>query len=285
MNYNIVKKKQPYAVWLLRVIQGVLVGGGAILPGISGGVLCVTFGIYQPMMALLAHPIRSFRTYYKLFIPFLIGWIAGFLMLARVIELLFETSSALAISLFIGLIAGTLPSLFKDAGEGGTNDGSYTGFAVSLFMVFTVLSVLKSGVSIHIEPNTWWYFFCGAVWGLSLVVPGMSSSSILIFMGLYQPMTAGIATLNFGVILPLLAGISVTAALLARLVNYMFERHHSVASYTILGIIIASTLLIVPAEFNGMKDVVLSFVCFAIGFAGARSMDRYGEYLKEKNKI
>jgi len=282
MNNHIVKKKQPYAVWLLRVLQGALVGGGAILPGISGGVLCVTFGIYRPMMALLAHPIRSFRIYYKLFIPFLIGWVAGFLMLARVIELLFETSSALAISLFIGLIAGTLPSLFKDAGEDKTG-GSTTGFAVSLFLVFTVLSVLKTGVSISIEPNAWWYFFCGAVWGLSLVVPGMSSSSILIFMGLYQPMTAGIAVLNFSVILPLLAGIAVTAALLARLVNYLFERHHSVASYTILGIIIASTLLIVPAEFNGIKDVILSFVCFAIGFAGARRLDKYGEHLKEKN--
>ncbi|MHB1152485.1 MAG: DUF368 domain-containing protein [Eubacteriales bacterium] len=284
MNHNIAKKKQPTTVWLLRVIQGAIVGGGAILPGISGGVLCVTFGIYRPMMALLAHPIRSFRLYYKLFIPFLVGWTAGFLMLARVIELLFETSSALAVSLFIGLIAGTLPSLLKDAGEDKT-DGSTTGFAVSLFIVFTVLSVLKTGVSINTEPNAWWYFFCGAVWGLSLVVPGMSSSSILLFMGLYQPMTAGIAALHLGVILPLLAGIAVTAALLARLVNYLFESHHSVASYTILGIIIASTLLIVPTEFNGVNDVILSFVLFAVGFAGAAGMDKYGEHLNNNNKI
>ena len=64
-------------LWLLRVIHGALIGAGAILPGISGGVLCVLFGIYRPMMALLAHPIKTFRIYYKLFIPVLLGWAVG----------------------------------------------------------------------------------------------------------------------------------------------------------------------------------------------------------------
>ena len=53
---------------LLLFFQGVLIGTGAILPGISGGVLCVAFGIYEPMMAFLSHPISSFRKNYKLLI-------------------------------------------------------------------------------------------------------------------------------------------------------------------------------------------------------------------------
>ena len=65
--------------WLLRVIQGILVGSGAILPGISGGVLCVSFGLYQPMMALFAHPFRNFKTAFPQLFPAGIGWILGFL--------------------------------------------------------------------------------------------------------------------------------------------------------------------------------------------------------------
>ena len=42
--------------WVLRVLQGMLVGVGAVLPGISGGVLCVVFGIYKPVMELLSNP-------------------------------------------------------------------------------------------------------------------------------------------------------------------------------------------------------------------------------------
>ena len=65
----------------MYVIQGAIVGVGAILPGVSGGVLCVAFGIYEPMMALLTNPVKSFKNYYKMFIPFLIGWVLGFIFL------------------------------------------------------------------------------------------------------------------------------------------------------------------------------------------------------------
>ena len=63
--------KMTPAKWLLRLLQGAIIGAGAVLPGISGGVLCVVFGIYQPMMELLAHPFRMFKKYYQMFIPIL----------------------------------------------------------------------------------------------------------------------------------------------------------------------------------------------------------------------
>lgn len=54
---------------LIYFLQGALIGTGAILPGISGGVLCVAFGVYEPMMEFLVHPFRSFRKQYTLFLP------------------------------------------------------------------------------------------------------------------------------------------------------------------------------------------------------------------------
>ena len=98
---------------ILYVIQGAIIGVGAILPGISGGVLCVAFGIYEPLMAIFSHPRKALKEHYKMFIPFLIGWVAGFVLLANVVEFLFSASSAVALMLFLGLICGTLPELFK----------------------------------------------------------------------------------------------------------------------------------------------------------------------------
>ena len=66
-------KKNAVLTSIMHAIQGAVVGVGAILPGVSGGVLCVAFGIYEPMMAMLTHPVKSFKKYYKLFIPFIIG--------------------------------------------------------------------------------------------------------------------------------------------------------------------------------------------------------------------
>ena len=75
---------------LLLLLQGALTGAGAILPGISGGLLCAAFGIYEPMMELLSHPRRAFKKHYRLFLPFLAGWAAGFVLLAGVMETVFR---------------------------------------------------------------------------------------------------------------------------------------------------------------------------------------------------
>ncbi len=118
-NQNKKKIITVYTNWIFRVIQGALIGISAILPGISGGVLCVVFGIYEPMMALLAHPIRTFKRYSVLLLPVLIGWVLGFWGLAGVVEWLFSSSYNPAVWLFIGLIGGMVPSLFKEAGKNG----------------------------------------------------------------------------------------------------------------------------------------------------------------------
>ena len=267
-------------LWMLSVIHGALIGAGAILPGISGGVLCVLFGIYRPMMALLAHPVKTFRIYYKLFIPVLLGWVVGFFALAGLVNLLMEVSSAIAVSLFIGLIVGMIPSLYRDAGKYGHRKTGYLSMFLSFALLFSFLLYLQQGVRIDIEGNAWWFFFCGIVWGLSLVVPGLSSSSILIFMGLYQEMTAGISRFDLGVLIPLVLGILCTALLSARFVNRLFERHHTIAYHAILGIVIASTLLIVPLEFKDATEVLLSIVCAVLGFLAAWGMDRYGQRVK-----
>ena len=97
---------------ILYAIQGAIVGVGAILPGVSGGVLCVAFGIYEPMMELFTHPIKSIKAHYKMFIPFLIGCALGFILLAKVVEIFFSSFPTIALMLFFGLICGTLPELF-----------------------------------------------------------------------------------------------------------------------------------------------------------------------------
>lgn len=260
--------------WPARIIQGALVGGGAILPGVSGGVLCVAFGIYRPMMELLSHPLKSFKKHYKIFVPFLLGWLFGFWGLARLTELLFSVSSSAAVCLFAGLVAGTLPQLFCEASEGSVNKSSFVGMTAAAFLIYALLSVIKTGGSAAITPSAGWYAFCGIVWGLSLVVPGLSSSSILIFLGLYEPMASGIAALDPKVILPLACGIAITVAASARVVDALFRRFGQFTSFTVLGIVLASTLLIVPTSFGSAAEAIISAMLFSGGFIGAYFLNK-----------
>ena len=73
---------------VLRVLQGMLIGVGAVLPGISGGVLCVVFGIYKPIMELLSSPIKKCKTHVPRLLPVIVGAVLGFLGVAKVLALL-----------------------------------------------------------------------------------------------------------------------------------------------------------------------------------------------------
>lgn len=232
------------------------------------------------MMNLLAHPIKTLKIHYALFIPVIIGCAVGFFGLAKVVEWMFASESRITVCLFIGLIVGMLPSLFKDAGIHGRTKASWASLVISFLVLFAFLSLLGTKSDLTIAPNIFWYFFCGVVWGMSLIVPGMSSSSILIFLGLYQPMTSGIANLDFAVLIPLFIGILTTAGLLARLVQRLFDRHHSIMSHIVLGVVIASTVVIIPFQFAGTSEFLFCLLSAVVGFFLAWGLDAIGNKYK-----
>ena len=257
---------------LILILQGAIVGTGAILPGISGGVLCVAFGIYKPMMELFSHPKKSFKTHYKMFIPFVVGWILGFILLANVVEALFEISKSIALMLFFGLICGTLPELIKDSEE-EKSTVTWSPFVLALAISYLIFGILENGAISEIAVSTGSFILCGTIWGLSMIIPGLSSSSLLIYMGLYEPMTAGIAAIDFSVILPLLIGLLITILVFARLVNYLYENYNSMISKIINGIVISSALKIIPTSFENVATFIIAIICFIGGFFFIRFMD------------
>ena len=275
------KIQNPLVLDILRVIQGLLIGGGAILPGVSGGVLCVVFGIYQPMMAILAHPKQNLPKYWRMFLPVGIGWVLGFVVFAWLIMALFERSETMTIILFIGLIAGTMPSLYREAGKCGRSKGGWIGMAVGFLGLFTFLWWVQNTPSLEIEPSFGWYLFCGILWGFSTIVPGMTSSSILISLGLFSPMVAGVSALNMSVIIPMVSGIVAVVISLSKAINALFQKYYTICFHTILGIVIASTVVIVPLDYKGLVDLLCRLGVFAAGFIVAWAMESFGPKMED----
>ena len=162
---------------VMRVLQGALIGLGAVLPGISGGVLCVIFGIYKPIMELLSNPVRNFKTHVPRLLPVIIGAGIGFLGIANLLSFFLDAYPDQSVCLFVGLIAGMLPSLFREAGEQGRTKGSFVSLAVAFVLVLSLLYTLNYVLSVTIQPNFGWYLFCGFCVALSVIAPGMSFST------------------------------------------------------------------------------------------------------------
>lgn len=120
---------------LLGILKGAVIAIGALLPGISGGALCVIMGIYKPMMALLADPIHQFKKQIGFFWPIAVGMLVGTLGISKLLGDFLERSETAAIFLFIGLIVGTLPSLLREARQQGVARGSMAALAIALLVM------------------------------------------------------------------------------------------------------------------------------------------------------
>ena len=137
---------------LLAVLQGGLIGLGAVLPGISGGVLSVVFGIYKPIMELLSSPFRRFKTHVPKLLPYVIGAAIGFLGVSKLLGFVLEKYPDPSVCLFIGLIVGLMPSIWREAGEQGRTKGSYLSMVLAFLVVLALLIGLKL-LEIAIVPN------------------------------------------------------------------------------------------------------------------------------------
>lgn len=267
--------------FLIKILQGSLIGLGAVLPGISGGVLCVIFGIYKTIMELLADPFKNFKTHVPKLIPVMIGGAIGFLGIANILSVLLEKYPAPSVCLFVGLITGMLPSLFREAGEQGKNKNSYVSMYVAMGITFILLVSLKI-FSVEITPNFAWYVFCGFCLALSIIAPGMSFSTLLMPLGLYEPFVAGIGHLDFSILIPGGIGGLATVILLSRTINSLFEQHYSVAFHAIIGIVIAATIMIIPFSsfVVSMGSFAVNIICLVVGGVAALGLDKFNQKIE-----
>ena len=269
---------------VLRVLQGMLIGVGAVLPGISGGVLCVVFGIYKPVMELLSSPLKKFKTHVPKLLPVILGAALGFLGVAKVLAFFLEKYPDQSVCLFVGLIGGMLPSLLREAGEQGRTKGSWISTGVAFVLVLSLLLSLNV-LSVTILPSFGWYLFCGFCMALSIIAPGMSFSTLLMPLGLYTPLVDGIGNLDFQVLLPAGIGAVVTILCLAKAIDALFTHFYNLAFHAIVGIVVAATLVIIPfGSFTaGIGVAAANVVCIVVGVVAALALDKFNQSVPKED--
>jgi putative membrane protein len=244
---------------LLWVVQGFIVGIGAILHGVSGGTLCYVFGIYDQILEILTDPLKGIKKHWLMLIFVGLGGAIGFVGFAGITEALLSWNTPVVLCVFIGLILGTVPELWRDSGENGRNRYSILSLCISFVFIAVLFYCSEHLWDISIPQNIWGYAICGIIWGLSFIIPGFSSSTLLLFFGIYAPMSAGIKSLDFAVILPLGITMLATLLLLSRAMKAAFEKIHSIASHSVMGFVLATTMMLFTVTEDGSASIIETF--------------------------
>ncbi|MFW6596934.1 DUF368 domain-containing protein [Propionibacteriaceae bacterium Y2011] len=236
---------ESIGAWLLRLLKGVAVGIGFILPGLSGGVLAVIFKIYDPLIKFLANPFKHFLKQFRYFLPVGIGGLVGLVLFSIVVAAAFGRYEAAFVCLFIGFVIGTFPSLWRQAGKQGRAGRHWVILALSAAFIFTVM-LLGGRMDLDVPPSIPVWLGSGALIGLGVIVPGMSPSNFLIYFGLYDKMAEGIKDFEPTVFIPLFVGLILCVVLLAKAANWAFGKHYAGMYHFILGMVAGSSLAIFP---------------------------------------
>lgn len=263
---------------LKEICRGSLLGVANIMPGVSGGTLAISMGIYDKIIYAVTHLRKDLKNSIRILAPIGVGVLLGFIGLSYVIRWLFMFYPLQTNLLFIGLVLGGLPEIVKSI-RGERITGIRLLICLIFFSLVSILPLLNiSGKEAAMDLSFVTgakMFGIGIISAATMVVPGVSGSMILLILGYYQPLLDEITGCINGLLLmdgdkiirgilllgPAVIGVGVGIIVIAKLVEYLLE-HHKITSYwAILGLILASPIGI----FLEMESSSLDFISVITG--------------------
>ena len=277
--------------WISKMIKGIVIALGFILPGISGGVLAAILGIYERMIRFLAHPFKQLKEDVLYFLPVAIGMLLGIGLFSYPIEYLLEHYQVYVLWSFAGAIIGTVPSLVKEANRDSERDKIdliwfWTTFIVSGIALYGLNFVVGS-----LSASFLTFILAGSLLALGILVPGLSPSNLLLILGLYAPMLTGFKSFDlFGTFLPIGIGAVLTLIVFSKFMDYALRVYHSRVYHFIIAIVLSSTLLILLPNAGNPESIsyaglsIVSYVIIAFFFALGIWLGIWMSQLEEKYK-
>ena len=254
-------------ILLLDFLKGLAIGIGAVAPGVSGGTLAVIFGIYEKMTEAIATHFRDFWNKVKTFFFLGLGGVVGVIGFSNIIGYLFRYYELEVKYLFIGLMAGTFPALRKQANKQGFQITYLISFAIT-FTIAILFAILNNTASEGItgdQPHFLLLVLYGAVIGFGTIIPGISASFLLMYLGSYEVMIDGIARLNPWILIPAGIGFLISVLGFAKLINLLFQKAYGSTYYAIFGLTVGSIFAIFPGLGLSWRHMV-SYLFLTGGF-------------------
>ena len=272
--------------WFMRFFKGIIIALGFILPGVSGGVLAAILGLYERMLRFLANIRENFKENFLFFLPVGIGGLVGIGLLSAPLEYLLEHHNIVVLWAFSGAIIGTPPSLIKESASRHRRDlVDFLWFFSALIGGFLFLYHLSDIFGV-ISAGFFSFIIAGALIALGILVPGLSPSNFILYMGLYEPMLEGFRTFDLpGTFLPIAIGGLVAMLLFSKLMETLITHFHSRVYHFIIGLVFSSTaLILLPPVANYEGATTLTYLFGGLFFLVGVFLGGWMSNLEDKYK-
>ena len=257
----------------MHFLQGFIIGLGKIMPGVSGALLAINFGIYERLLDSLTNFFSDWKSNLKFLLLIGSSGVLAIIFGSKLLLYLFNSYRFITMMFFIGLIVG----------------GSYN-FAIKIkyswkklillilvIFIFLLLDICSFSNYILLSKNNTLIFFIGGFIEIfASIVPGISATSLLMMLGIYKIILEMIANVyNFSYVLNHInlylsygLGMIVSFIINIYLINYLIKKYRSISYIVILGLSIASIIYLVIVTFKlkfTLIELIIGIMLFSVG--------------------
>ena len=273
-----------------NILKGVVIGLANVIPGVSGGTMMVSMGIYDKLIHCITHLFSELKKSILFLLPIFIGMGIAVVVVPFGIEFLFAQYPFQANLLFVGLIIGGFPAIWKNVKGNAVRTGHIIA-CVGFFALVAGLALLgeTEGKAADLSLNfisAVNHFVVGVIASATMVIPGVSGSMMLLLMGYYHPILEAITDFisavfamdmdgilhGMGILVPFGIGVVVGIFAIAKLVEIIFEKFPLYAYWAIIGLIVSSPVAIFLMGEVGtitVLSVITGAAALAVGFVAA----------------
>lgn len=272
---------------IITFLKGIWIGGTMTVPGISGGTMAMVLNIYDRIIDAVASFRKNVKSnaIYLLILGF--GGLMGFILFARYILQPLLVAFALQTQFFfIGAVAGGGPTIFKSSGAKRAtfkNVLSVICGAIAVLLIDCIPDGLfvPTGAMTFAEISV--QFLGGLLVSIAFVLPGISVSQMLLMLGIYEEIIAVASNFQFYKFIPLGIGVIVGTIIVAKTMQHLIDKHHTVTYMVIFGFLLGSIPQLLPSVFPVGFQIPICILTFAAGFGFIFSLP-YLENKLNKNK-
>lgn len=219
---------------MILFLKGFVVGLGKVLPGVSGSLLAIRLNIYEEVINRLNNLFGDLKNNIVYLTKIAFGILCSILISSKLLIYLLDKYYNFLLIVFVMLIISGIPKLKKEI-------SSYFLVLISFLIYICILYI----PNINIGTN---YYILGFIEALTTIIPGISGTAIFMSLGVYDEVLAlysNIYLLELNKLIPFGLGFLLCSLLLIRFVNQAFLKHRGKTYSIILGLLLASVLIMI----------------------------------------
>lgn len=282
------------AQYIRYFLSGAVFGTANVIPGVSGGTMLVIFGVFDKLTESISG-IKNFIKNLPFLISFGLGAGTGILVSAKVISSLFEMFGVQTNMFFIGLILGGVPLIYKiGTSEKKAKPLCALPFIIAMIVVIGLsvldkLDILSLGVENQVTGFDLIFSLkmigCAALAAVTMIIPGISGSFVMMLLGVYETIIGALKDLNFWVIIPFAIGAVFGIIFGSRLITMLINKNRLMVYSALMGLVVGSVYAILPEGFGFNLSTGYGFVCLIFGVIASVLFEKIGKTDEGKDAV